>query len=236
LSKKKELPLGEPVDPPPGRVPDLRMLYGASVSLVAFDPLRDGAALYEAASDDATGETWAYMGNGPFASAAELIASYQGLTAGSDPLFYAIVPKASGEVEGVASYLRITPAHGVIEIGHIYLSPRLQKTRAATEAIYLMIHHAFDDLGYRRVEWKCNDLNEGSKRAAERYGFTYEGTFRQHLIVKGRNRDTAWFAIVDKDWHKLREAYKKWLADDNFDDAGKQRQSLSKLTRKALGS
>ena len=129
----------------------------------------------------------------------------------------------------MASYLNIVPDMGCIEIGHIWFAPPLQKTRAATEAIFLMMGHVFDDLGYRRLEWKCNDLNEASMRAARRFGFTYEGTFRQHMVVKGRNRDTAWFSLLDREWPAVRTAFERWLAPDNFDAAGRQRTSLMTL-------
>jgi RimJ/RimL family protein N-acetyltransferase len=129
----------------------------------------------------------------------------------------------------MASYLRITPEHGVIEIGHIWFGLALQRTREATEAIYLLASHAFDDLGYRRLEWKCNALNEPSRRAADRFGFTYEGTFRKHQIVKGRNRDTAWYSILDEQWPAIRASFEAWLDDQNFDEHGRQRRRLSEL-------
>ena len=144
-------------------------------------------------------------------------------------------PRAGGRAEGVASYLRITPAVGSIEVGHICLSPRLQATVAATEAMFLMMDWAFAS-GYRRYEWKCDALNLPSRRAAERFGFSYEGTFRQATIYKGRNRDTAWFAMVDRDWPGLQRAYRTWLDPANFDAAGRQRQRLSDLTRPCLVS
>ena len=129
----------------------------------------------------------------------------------------------------MASYLNIVPANGCIEIGHIWFAPPLQKTRAATEAILLMIRHAFEDLACRRVEWKCDSLNEASRRAARRFGFSYEGTFRQHMIIKGRNRDTAWFAILDHEWPRVRAGFERWLDPDNFDAAGRQRENLRSL-------
>ena len=130
----------------------------------------------------------------------------------------------------MASYMNIVPANGSIEIGHIWLAPALQKTRAATEAIYLLARHVFDDLGYRRLEWKCDALNAPSIRAARRFGFSYEGTFRQHMVVKGRNRDTAWFALLDRDWPAMRSAFERWLEPANFDAAGRQRRALSALS------
>ena len=148
----------------------------------------------------------------------------------SDPLFFAIVDPATGEAAGMASYLNIVPANGCIEIGHIWFAPPLQRTRAATEAIFLLMRHVFDDLRYRRLEWKCDALNAPSRRAAGRFGFTYEGTFRQHMIVKGRNRDTAWFALLDRDWPTVRAAFERWLAPGNFDPGGRQRSALAALT------
>ena len=134
---------------------------------------------------------------------------------------------------GLTSYLRITPEFGVIEIGHIWFGAPLQRTTAATEAIYLLARHAFDDLGYRRLEWKCNALNAASRRAAERFGFTFEGVFRKHQVVKGRNRDTAWYAITDEDWPAIRAGFQSWLAPANFDGEGRQRHRLGELTAAA---
>ena len=144
---------------------------------------------------------------------------------GSDPLFYAVVDAATGGATGVASYLRIDPANGSIEVGHINYSPLLQRTPAATEAMYLMMWHVFE-LGYRRYEWKCNALNAASCAAAERLGFSFEGIFRQAAVVKGRNRDTAWYSLIDEEWPALREAFQRWLAPSNFDGQGRQRTRL----------
>jgi RimJ/RimL family protein N-acetyltransferase len=146
-----------------------------------------------------------------------------------DPLYYTLLGLPNERPLGIASYLRITPEFGVIEIGHIWFGPPLQRTTGATEAIYLLAAHAFDDLGYRRLEWKCNALNAGSRRAAERFGFTFEGVFRNHQIVKGRNRDTAWFAITDEDWPAIRTGFQAWLAPENFDANGRQKRSLGDL-------
>ena len=146
-----------------------------------------------------------------------------------DPLFYAVVDHASGQARGMASFMRMAPEHGVIEIGHIWFAPILQRTRQATEAIYLLSRHAFDDLAYRRLEWKCDSLNEPSRRAAERFGFVYEGVFRKHMVVKDRNRDTAWYAMTDSEWPLRRAAFEAWLAPENFDAEGRQRRSLSKV-------
>lgn len=172
---------------------------------------------------------WDYIGVGPFADAQQLGDWISSVQSGADPYFYAIRDAATGKVAGFASYMRIEPKHGVIEIGFIVIAPCIQRTPAATEAISAMISWAFDH-GYRRVEWKCDALNAPSIAAARRFGFQYEGTFRQHMIYKSRNRDTAWFAITDQDWPELRRAHAQWLDPTNFDAAGQQRTSLSSLT------
>jgi RimJ/RimL family protein N-acetyltransferase len=146
-----------------------------------------------------------------------------------DPLFYAIVDRAAGAARGMASFLRMEPQHGVIEIGHIWFAPALQRTRQATEAIFVLARHAFDDLGYRRLEWKCDSLNAPSRKAAERFGFVFEGVFRQHMVVKGRNRDTAWYSMTDGEWPARRAAFEAWLAPDNFSAGGAQRRSLAEI-------
>ena len=173
---------------------------------------------------------WDYMPYGPFHSAPAYHRWAKDSTAGADPVFWAIREAGAAHPVGVASYLRITPEHGVIEVGHICLSPALQRSRAATEAMFLMMDWAFSH-GYRRYEWKCNALNLPSRRAAQRLGFSFEGVFRNHMIIKGKNRDSAWFAVTDDDWPALREAYAAWLSPANFDAAGRQRERLSDLTR-----
>jgi RimJ/RimL family protein N-acetyltransferase len=191
------------------------------------------AALHEAHALDAEGRNWTYLPYGPFASAAEYAKWVEWAASQQDPQFFAIVERASGTPVGVAAYLRIEPAMGVIEVGHLAFSPRLQRRPAATEAMYLMMRRAFDELGYRRYEWKCDSLNAPSRRAAERLGFTYEGTFRQMHVIKGRNRDTAWFSILDGEWPALRAAFERWLDPANFDAAGRQRRSLGELQAEA---
>jgi len=181
-----------------------------------LDPARGDAAL------------WDYLPYGPFDEAG-YADWFAWAAAAEDPLFFALVDRDRGEALGQASYLRIEPALGSIEIGHIALGPALQRTPAATEALYLMARHAFDDLGYRRLEWKTDALNARSRRAAERLGFTFEGIFRQHLVVKGRNRDTAWFSIIDGEWPPIRAAFEEWLAPGNFDPEGRQRRSLAAI-------
>ncbi|HSG76301.1 MAG TPA: GNAT family protein [Burkholderiales bacterium] len=157
----------------------------------------------------------------------EDLKSYIRLKAASeDPLFHSVIDKATGVAGGRQTFMRITPEHGVIEIGNILWGPSIARTRVATEAFYLAAKYVFEDLGNRRFEWKCNDLNVPSKRAARRFGFAFEGVFRQHMWTKGANRDTAWFAMLDRDWPRLRAAYERWLAPSNFDAAGRQREKL----------
>jgi RimJ/RimL family protein N-acetyltransferase len=143
-----------------------------------------------------------------------------------DPLFHSVIDKATGRAGGRQTFMRITPEHGVIEIGNILWGPPIARTRVATEALFLAARYVFEDLGYRRFEWKCNDLNQPSKRAARRFGFSFEGVFRQHMWTKGANRDTAWFAMLDRDWPQIRAAYERWLAPSNFDADGRQREAL----------
>jgi len=210
----------------PARRPERVPLDGAHVRLEPIDPRTHQIALYVAAGNP---EIWRFLATGPYADEASFAALLADCARSEDPLYYAIVDLRDGRAGGVASYLRITPEHGVIEIGHIWFGDGLQRTREATEAIYLLARHAFDDLGYRRLEWKCNALNAASRRAAERFGFTFEGIFRQHLIVKGQNRDTAWYAILDHEWPRIREAFETWLDDANFDDEGRQRRRLAEI-------
>jgi RimJ/RimL family protein N-acetyltransferase len=172
---------------------------------------------------------WTYMFDGPFEDRTAFAEALKKREASDDPLFFAILDAASSRAVGIASYMRIEPAHRVIEIGGIVFSPALQRKPGATEAMYLMARHVFEDLGYRRYEWKCDALNAPSRRAALRLGFTFEGIFREHMIIKGRSRDTAWFAMLDSEWPERKAAYERWLAPGNFDSHGKQKQSLSAL-------
>jgi RimJ/RimL family protein N-acetyltransferase/ketosteroid isomerase-like protein len=197
------------------------------VRLEPVDPDRHAAALLAAAAGDE--RLWDYLPYGPFAGVEPLREHLARQAASEDPLFFAVVDAATGEAAGVVSYLRIEPAHGCIEIGHIWFGAPLQRTPAATETIYLLARHAFDDLGNRRLEWKCDAANARSRRAAERFGFTFEGVFRQHQIVKGRNRDTAWYAMLDGDWPAVRAAFEAWLAPSNFDARGVQLSRLDQL-------
>ncbi|MDF0596192.1 GNAT family N-acetyltransferase [Psychromarinibacter halotolerans] len=210
----------------PPRWPDQTSFDGRYVRLALLS--RDHAPSLHAANlaDDAI---WDWMPYGPFASESGYADWVDSVADGPDPRFHAIFDKEHGDWGGVASLMRIAPAAGSIEVGHINFAPRLQRTRAATEAMYLLMRWCFE-AGYRRYEWKCNALNLGSRRAAQRLGFSYEGVFRQAAVVKGKNRDTAWFACIDKEWPALKAAFETWLSPDNFDADGRQRQSLSDLT------
>jgi RimJ/RimL family protein N-acetyltransferase len=214
--------------------PSRTALDGELVRLEPLDVDRHAAGLY--AAQAGAPEIWDYLPHGPFSSEGDFRAWLTASAASHDPLFYAIVDRASGRALGMASYLRIAPEHGVIEVGYIWYSPALQRTRQATEAMYVMARHVFDELGYRRYEWKCNSLNEPSRRAALRLGFIYEGIFRQHMVVKGRNRDTAWYSMLDSEWPAARAAFEAWLRPDNFDSDGRQRRSLAELRQTPNGS
>ena len=203
-------------------------MEGRYCRLEPLDPARHAAALFAANALDTAGRSWTYLPYGPFENLTSYHSWMEQFCAGTDPLFYAIITGAQGAV-GVASYLRIDPAKGSIEVGHLNYSPLLQRTRAATEAMFLMMKHAFE-LGYRRYEWKCHALNAASRAAAQRLGFSFEGVFRQAAVVKGRNRDTAWYAAIDQEWPALRQAFLQWLAPENFDAQGMQRQRLGDLT------
>ena len=194
------------------------------------DPARHAADLHAANSLDREGRNWTYLPYGPFDRLEDYRAWLDHASGGDDPLFHAVIERRSGRAVGVASYMRIDPAAGVIEVGGINYAPPLQRTPAATEAMYLMMRRVFDELGYRRYEWKCNALNAPSRAAARRYGFQFEGIFRQAEIIKGRNRDTAWFSIVDREWPGIKAAFERWLDPANFDGDGRQRVSLSALT------
>lgn len=224
--------LGSPVADwtPPG-VPDATLLEGTRVRLERLDADRHADELFAAFRGH--DRLWDYMAYGPFATAADYRAWVEAMARQTDPWFYAIRDLATGRAQGVASFLRITPAHGVIEVGHICLSPALQGTCAATEAMVLLADWVFG-AGYRRYEWKCNALNLASRRAAQRLGFSFEGIFRHHMVIKGRNRDSAWFAMTDQDWRRLKPVCLSWLDPANFDDRGGQRVRLSALTAPLL--
>lgn len=227
-------PIGEPVPGwTPRAQPTAMQLEGQYCRLERLDAARHAADLHAAYAQASDGRDWTYLFVGPFDSAAGY-ASYAAEAARSaDPRHYAVIDLATGRAVGTQALMRIDAAHGVIEIGNITYSPLLQGTRASTEAQYLFMRHVFDDLGYRRYEWKCDSLNAPSRRAAERLGFTYEGLFRQAIMYKGRNRDTAWYSITDAEWPAIRAAFQAWLAPGNFDDQGRQRHSLASLRARA---
>ena len=228
-----ELPLGETVDWTGAESPGGTELRGSHVVLRPIDPESDAEQLY-AVSHLPKGDPtiWTYLPDGPYENIEEYRQMLDWAQTSTDPIFFTLVRLTDERPLGCASYLRITPEFGVIEIGHIWFAPELQRTTAATEAIYLLIKHAFDDLGYRRVEWKCNSLNAPSRSAAERFGFSFEGVFRKHQVVKGRNRDTAWYAITDDRWPAISAGFQAWLSPENF-DGGRQIRSLGELTSRA---
>jgi RimJ/RimL family protein N-acetyltransferase len=221
------LPVGAPVPewtprPPPPRGP----LEGHWARLEPLEAATHADSLFDAYALDRDGRLWTYMFQGPYTDREEFRRWVADCSPSRDPLFFAIVDRRTQRAVGVASYLRIEPAHGVIEVGHLTYSPLLQRTAAATDAMYLMMRQAFG-LGYRRYEWKCDSLNAASRRAALRLGFTFEGIFRQAIVYKGRNRDTAWYSIIDREWPALEAEYRRWLDPANFDAAGRQRTPLA---------
>ena len=209
------------------RPPRHEVLEGDTVVLEPLDPARHGKDLFAATLG--ADSTWHYLPYGPFAGQDEFRRWLDDRAALDDPLYFTIVDRAARAARGVATLMSILPEQGVIEIGHIWFSPQLQRTPQATEAIFMMSRYAFDDLGNRRLEWKCDAANLQSRRAAERFGFTFEGIFRQHRVIKGRNRDTAWYSITDGEWPSRRTAFEAWLAPANFDSAGGQRRSLAEI-------
>jgi RimJ/RimL family protein N-acetyltransferase len=221
----------------PARRPDAAPLAGARVKLEPLDADRHAADLFAAAhGPGADPRLWDYLPYGPFADVEALHAHLAEQQRSEDPWFYAVVDIATGRAAGVVSFLRADLANGSIEIGHIWFGAALQRTPQATEAIHLLARHAFDALGHRRLEWKCDAANARSQAAARRFGFTFEGIFRQHMIVKGRNRDTAWFSIIDGEWPALDAAFRAWLAPENFDGDGRQRASLAELRERAIAA
>lgn len=226
--------LGQPIGaavpdwrPPP--LPPRQSLPGRLCIVEPLDASRHAQSLFEAVALDGEGRMWTYLGYGPFPTAGAYREWLEAQSRSADPLFFTIVDRATSRPVGVASYLRINPGDGVAEIGHLAFSPLLQRQAAATEAIYLMIRQLFD-LGYRRCEWKCDALNGASRAAALRLGFTFEGVFRQALVYKGRNRDTAWYSIIDAEWPALDVCLRCWLDPASFDEHGRQRTSLSAMT------
>lgn len=227
--------LGQPIGAPlamefPRPRPPRTAMQGRYCSVSPTDIAAHSKALFEAFSADKSGGNWTYLSYGPYADHAEFEDWMKTTCAGQDPLFHTILDP-NGRPLGLAAYLRIEPAMGVIEVGHIHLSNALKRTAAATEAMYLMMARAFDELGYRRYEWKCDALNAPSRSAAARLGFSYESCFRQATHYKGRNRDTAWFSVIDPEWPALREMYQRWLSPTNFSADGRQIASLQSMRR-----
>lgn len=220
-------PIGAPVPDWQGCQPIPRApMLGRTCDVLPLQ-ITHAAALHAAFSKDKTGSLWTYMPVGPFHTETDHAVWVKEAAASKDPLFFAIIDKSNGQPAGVASFLRMQPQNGVVEVGFITYSPALQRTAMATEAMYLMMKRAMGDLGYRRFEWKCDALNAPSRRAAVRLGFQYEGLFRQALVYKGRNRDTAWYSVLDREWPRLRAGFEAWLAPENFDATGRQRTALS---------
>lgn len=220
---------GERLNWRPVEPPDRSALGGETVELVPVDPLGHAAGLFAASHGPENEHIWDYLFVGPFPDLDAFRAYLERVAAAPDPHFYTVIDRSNNRPVGMLSYMRIEPRHGVIEIGGIWFSPAVQRSRLTTEAIFLVARHAFDDLGYRRLEWKCNARNTASRSAAVRFGFVPEGIFRQHMVVKDRNRDTAWYSITDRDWPLCRAAFEAWLAPENFDSEGRQRRSLSAI-------
>ena len=227
----REQPVGKPVAFGGATPPVHTVLQGRHVILRPIDPVKDAQPLFNV-SHLPTGDPtiWTYLYDGPYPDLESFRESLEEQAARHDYVFFTVAGAQDGEPLGIVSFLSIVPEHGVIEIGNIWFAPALQRTAAATEAIFLLARHAFDDLGYRRLEWKCNALNEPSRIAAERFGFRFEGVFLNHRVVKGHNRDTAWYAIPDERWPDVRDAFEQWLSPENFDADGAQRSRLSELT------
>jgi RimJ/RimL family protein N-acetyltransferase len=221
-------PIGSPLPNWTARTrPPRTAMVGQWCTVEPIDPARHATELYEAYALDKEGRNWTYLPYGPFPRFDDYRAWLERACLGDDPLVHPIIEHRSGRAAGVASLMRVDPAAGVIEVGGINYAPTLQRTPAATEAMYLMMRRVFDELGYRRYEWKCDALNTPSRAAAQRLGFRYEGMFRQATVTKMRNRDTCWFSILDSEWPALKAAFERWLDPSNFDAAGRQRQSLS---------
>jgi len=218
---------------PSGKGPEARRLEGRLVVAEPLDLEQHTDPLFQASHETAAArQIWNYLPDGPFEDSAGFKAWLGAMTANPDRCVFAFRDKSNGRAGGMATYLDIRPAHGAIEVGYIWFAPALQRTPQATEALFLMLRHAFDDLKYRRMQWRCNALNEKSRTAALRLGFTYEGIFHQHMVVKGHNRDTAWYSILDSEWPRIRANFEAWLAPANFDEQGQQVTSLRRLNEK----
>ena len=226
------IPTEHPLNWKPVPAPAPITLRGRTITLEPLDASRHSAALWNAVQGH--DEVWTWLGDGPYQKEQGLRASLERKQTSTDAVFLALIPAATGQAAGYASYMRMDPANGVVEVGNILLSPALQRTTAATEAHYLMARHIFEDLGYRRYEWKCNAENHPSRKAALRLGFTFEGIFRQHMVIKGRNRDTAWFSMLDTEWPARKQAFETWLSPENFSPQGRQLKPLNSPTSLSL--
>jgi RimJ/RimL family protein N-acetyltransferase len=215
----------------PAHRPERITIEGRYATIAPLDPASHGEDLFEATRGPEGDVLWRFLFDGPFPDRQSFFDSLCVKARTEDPLFFAILDAETRQARGYASLMRIEPRHRVIEVGSIMYTSRLQKTRAATEAMYLLAGYVFDVLGYRRYEWKCDALNEPSRRAALRLGFTFEGVFRQHMIVKGRNRDTAWFSMLDSEWPARKKRFERWLSGDNFDQNGKQKTPLTSISQ-----
>jgi RimJ/RimL family protein N-acetyltransferase len=213
--------------------PDRAIVDGLYIRLEPLNASRHGDELFEAGGGPDREALWRYLADHPFSDRTSFELWLARAAASEDPLFFAVIERDTGRAEGRLALMRIDPANGVIEVGNILFGPRLARSRGATEAIFLLARWVFDGMGYRRFEWKCDNRNEPSKRAAVRFGFSYEGLFRQHMVVKGESRDTAWFAMTDQDWQSRKAAYAQWLSPLNFDAMGHQVQALSSLMNSA---
>lgn len=237
IDPESRLPIGPRVaDPRPARAPERVVLEGSYARLEPLDPAVHRNDLYAASRPLDRAARFRYMSDPPPASPEQFDAWLDGAAASADPLFSAVIDRATGQVEGRQSLMRINPAHRSIEIGHIYWGSRIAGTRVATEAMYLFAVYVMETLGYRRFEWKCDALNARSRRAAVRFGFAYEGHFRRAAIIRNRTRDTAWFSIIQEEWPALKAVYERWLSPENFDAEGQQKTRLSELTAATLAS
>ncbi|KAL2871692.1 GNAT family N-acetyltransferase [Aspergillus lucknowensis] len=236
-------PIGDIVPGPEAAPPSPTTLTGRTVTLVPLSPAH-AIDLFPLVNNDHPDQTalWTYIPDGPYDRLEDLEKDFTARQSSSDPLFFAILdtaptpltPQSSGKAVGYVALMSISPSHRRLEIGHVIFSRPLQRTTGATEAIHLLLKHSIETLGYRRIEWKCNALNAGSRRAALRLGFQFEGVFRRHMVVKGRNRDTAWFSMLDEEWKPLREGFDRWLGEGNFDDHGRQRRGLEEIRREVI--
>ena len=222
-------------DPGPARAPERIVLEGRYARIEPLDPVRHRDELYAASTPPDAAARFRYLADPPPDSLATFDSWLASTASSADPLYFAVIERATGRVEGRQTLMRITPVHRCIEIGNIYWGPRIAGTRVATEAMYLFAVYVLETLGYRRYEWKCDALNAPSRRAAQRFGFTWEGHFRRAVIVRDRTRDTAWFSMIDEEWPALKAAYERWLAPENFDAKGRQKTRLSELTAALAG-